>query len=375
MGHQTSIGMNYTLIEDEAALDNLCNALEHETQLAIDTEFFRETTYFPSLGLVQIAGNNHIACVDPLVFDAKNGLARLLLNPAITKVFHACTQDLEVLYQYLGALPCPLEDTQIAAALLGEKDQIGYANLVFEQMGIQLDKSETRTNWLKRPLTSRQLEYAANDVRHLLPLHKKLGEELESNGRGDWLKNECNKLCQSATRFQPDFDNCWLRVKGSRKLSDSQLAIVDSVAQWREHVAIKKDLTRRKIIPDELIVNLAVEQPCDIQALAAIDQISNFLDSEEMSFLVNAISEGRNKTESEWPSGNRVRLSSEEKNTLNSTLNLINLKATELGIAPNILCPRKDASKLVLGERELPVLQDWRLNIIGNSLLSSLPDR
>jgi len=171
----------------------------------------------------------------------QKGLASLLLNPAITKIFHACIQDMEVLYHYLGALPCPLEDTQIAAALLNEKDQMGYANLLFDQLDIQLEKTETRTNWLKRPLTSKQLEYAADDVRYLLPLHKKLTEQLESKGREDWLIIECNKLCQSAARYLPDFENCWPRVKGTHKLSNAQLAVVDTVAQWREHIAIKKD--------------------------------------------------------------------------------------------------------------------------------------
>lgn len=176
--------MKPVLIENKEALDVLINALLNEPMIAVDTEFFRETTYFPHLGLVQIAGPDHIACIDPLAFDAREGLAKLLLNPSITKLFHACIQDLEVLYQYLGKMPCPLVDTQIAAAMSGTQDQMGYARLVEEQMGIQLEKSQTRTNWLKRPLTSRQIEYAGDDVLYLLPMYEKLRTDLQQKNRG-----------------------------------------------------------------------------------------------------------------------------------------------------------------------------------------------
>ena len=145
-------------IESQIEFDKHFADLSSEALLAVDTEFFRETTYFPHLGLVQVANSKIVACIDPIAFDAKDSIAALLLNPNITKVFHSCSQDIEVLALYLGKPPCPILDTQIGAALIDEAEQIGYAKLVFSELGVELDKSETRTNWIKRPLTSKQLE-------------------------------------------------------------------------------------------------------------------------------------------------------------------------------------------------------------------------
>jgi ribonuclease D len=358
------------LIDNNEALDKLCQSLINEPVLAVDTEFFRETTYFPHLGLIQVAGNNIFACIDPLAFDAREGVAKLLLNPAITKVFHACLQDLEVLYQYLGELPAPLADTQIAAAMLGYQDQIGYAKLVEEFSGVQLDKSQTRTNWLKRPLTSKQLLYAGDDVLYLLPIFEKLKLELVSKKRLDWFKQDCELLCTDTNRYQPDFDQCWQRVKGIYKLKDEQLAIAFSVAQWREQHAIQKDLTRRKMLPDDLLIQICLIQPANLSALNKVASLSRLLDDSQMDSLLEAVKTGEKMDPSDWPILNNGKPTPEQKILLNDMLTLLRNKAEKLDIPPAILGSRKSLEKMLEGERNIQLLKGWRLECIGKELLN-----
>lgn len=357
------------LVENSQALDELCDELSAEPLLAIDTEFFRETSYFPHLGLVQIASPNHIVCIDPLAFDARQGLARLLLDTSITKIFHACLQDLEVLYQYLGQLPCPIVDTQIAAAMLGQDEQIGYAKLVEEQMDVQLEKSQTRTNWLRRPLTNKQIEYAGDDVLYLIPLYEKLITGLKSKNRESWLLEDCTNLCNDEARFYPDMNNCWQRVKGVYKLKSTQLSIANVVAQWREQHAMKKDMTRKRVIPDALVIQLAVAQPRNIEALSKTGAISKFLDAEERISLLAVINESLNNSDSSLPEISRYKPTLDERKLLNRALDLLSKKSAELDIAQSILCSRKDAEKLINGDHDIQVLSGWRFDSIGGKLL------
>ena len=365
--------MKPELIESNDALKQLCEEFINEPLLAVDTEFFRETTYYPHLGLVQLANPNRIACVDPLAFDAREGLATLLLNPGITKIFHSCIQDLEVLYQYLGKLPQKIVDTQIAAAMLGELDQIGYAALVDQRMGVQLEKSQTRTNWLKRPLTSRQMEYAGDDVLYLIPMYQKQQAELKDKDREHWLKEDCDRLSNDENRFAPDMHHCWKRVKGTNKLRGIQLSVCYSVAQWREQTAMQKDLTRRKALPDEIVIQIATLRPDSSNALKKISRINKLLNADELNSLAEAVQKGLATSETQWPSTERHKPSIDEKALLKQCLDLLHEKAEQLGIAQGILCSRKDVEKMIAGNRSLRVLDGWRLDCIGKELLAQIP--
>jgi ribonuclease D len=366
--------MNPILIEDQQSLIEFCDILINEPLLAIDTEFFRETTYYPHLGLIQIGSPDHIICVDPLAFDAREQLRRLFFNPAITKIFHACSQDMEVLFQYFNELPAPIFDTQIAAAMLGQQDQIGYANLVAEQYGVELDKSQTRTNWLKRPLTAKQIEYAGEDVLYLLPLYEKFNQSLKDINRDSWLLDDCEELCGNSQRFQPDIENCWQRVKGYFKLSDRQLAVCRSIAQWREHLAIEKDLTRRRIMSDDLLLKLAATQ-VDITQLKTIDRHIAQFSSTELNSLAQAIQTGLQSPESDWPVVNRERPSNEEKTLLKHLQKLVQDKAEALNIHQSVLCSKKEIEKLMQGERQGKVLNGWRFDCIGKQLLTEIESK
>ncbi|MDH5388487.1 MAG: ribonuclease D [Gammaproteobacteria bacterium] len=363
--------MNPILIEDNQSLTQFCDKLINEPMLAIDTEFFRETTYYPHLGLIQIGSPDDIICVDPLAFDAREQLRRLFFNPDITKVFHSCSQDMEVLYLYFGDLPAPIFDTQIAAAMLGHQDQIGYAKLVFEQYDVELDKSQTRTNWLKRPLSAKQIEYAGEDVLYLLPLYEKFNQELMQLDRHEWLQEDCEQLCGNDQRFLPDMENCWLRVKGYFQLSDGQLAVCRSIAQWREQLAIDQDLTRRKIMSDDLLLKLSATQ-VDINQLSTVDRQILKFNQDELQALAEAIETGLQTPESEWPIINRERPSNEEKSQLKHLQGLVQIKADALNIHQSVLSSKKDLEKLMQGAGQGKLLNGWRFDCIGRQLLSEI---
>lgn len=364
--------MQYSLIETQQALSDFTDSIDGASLLAVDTEFFRETSYFPELGLVQLATREQVACVDPIAFDARDGLAKILLDKNITKVFHSCSQDLEVLLHYLGELPCPVVDTQIAAALVSDRDQISYANIVAEITGTELDKSQTRTNWLKRPLSKKQLHYAAKDVFYLIPVYDHLLETLQQNERADWLKHECEKLCHSADRFTPDIDTCWQRVKGIQKLDGVQLAIIDSLARWRERKAIELNRTRRQVLSDDFIVRAASDRPQTVAELRNCGKVARAIDDSDYAAMLNAIQQALQSDAGSWPSHPRRRLSTEQKQSIRELMHIIELKARELGIAQSTLGSRKEVEQLLDGNRQLKLLSDWRYNCVGEQLLSQL---
>jgi len=373
--------MKPELIESSSEMDALLERLNNETLIAVDTEFFRETTYYPQLALVQIATDSIVACIDPLAFDAKPALKKFLLDNKITKIFHSCSQDLEVLYYYLGAAPGSIYDTQIANALLSENHQIGYAALVENELGMQLDKSQTRTNWLQRPLTEKQIQYAGDDVFYLYQLHSLLDEKLHNAGRKTWFDEESSTLIKDENNFLPVTDKLWMRVKGATKLNKCKLAIVQSIAVWREHLAQKKDKTRRKILSDEIIIQLAIEPPENTGALNTyIDRNYHFNDQEKQQ-LFESIQTALICPKSEWPDNRFNVLDNQQKALLKNLQQCITNQAEKLGISSAVLCSRKELEKLIIlykqrdnpqaetQQYQLNIMQGWRFRCVGQHLL------
>jgi ribonuclease D len=372
--------MKPELIESTGMMDDLLERLSGVTLIAVDTEFFRETTYYPQIALVQIATDSIVACVDPLAFDAKAPLRKLLLDDSITKIFHSCSQDLEVLFYYLGEAPGVIYDTQVANALLTEHHQIGYASLVEEELGTVLDKSQTRTNWLQRPLTQKQLQYAGDDVLYLYRLQHLLDEKLQRLGRKSWFEEESSKLLDDSNNYQVAEEHLWRRVKGTARLNRKQLAIVQAIAIWREALARKKDRTRRKILADEIIVSLAVTPPQNMQAIDhLIDRRYSFNDAEKQQ-LFDVITASLETPREQCPDNQFNALDNEQKSTLKKLQQLVNKKAEELGISPAILGSRKELEQLILSHSKpvasnaskLTILQGWRLRCIGQQLIDNM---
>ena len=368
------------LIKSSSQMDELLKQLNKVNLIAVDTEFFRETTYYPQLALVQIATDSIVACIDPLSFDAKPALKKLLLDDDITKIFHSCSQDLEVLFYYLGEAPGAIYDTQIANALLTEHHQVGYASLVENELGTLLDKSQTRTNWLQRPLTQKQIQYAGDDVLYLYQLQKILDEKLQQLGRKTWFDEESSKLVSSENNFQVAEENLWRRVKGATRLNRNKLAIVQAIAIWREHLAQQKDRTRRKMLADDIVVDLAFSAPDNTQAIEQIIGNKYGFKQQEIQQLLEAIEAAIQTPAEQCPDNRFDILDGEQKIMLKRLQQAVNDKAGELGISAAILSSKKELEKLILSHdqtstarsSELNIMQGWRQQCIGQQLLEKL---
>lgn len=356
-------------------LNELCAALQDAPVIALDTEFVREKTYYARPCLIQLATDAVIACVDPLALPELDPLLEILVAPERVKVLHAARQDLEIFHDLWQQIPAPVFDTQIAAALLGYSDQIGYASLVHKLLGVELDKSATRTDWSQRPLSERQLAYAAADVHYLLQMYPLLRQQLAQKQRLSWLEEECRKLVEPDL-YRTSPDTAWHRVKGSAGLSPPQLAILQALAAWREQRARQRDKPRKWILSDEALLALASQAPANLAALQGIDAIPASVSKNSGAELLAVIETARQLPPEAWPDSSLLqRLEGAQLKLVSRLMKQVRQFAEREHINPGSLATRKDIEKLVRGKRELPLLQGWRKQIIGDALLAEVEAR
>ena len=364
--------MTALFIDRQESLSRLCEQLSGSEFIAVDTEFMREHTYFPQLALIQLGNGEVTACIDPLAIQDFGPLKALLIDPNITKVFHAAGQDMEVFYYLFGELPTPVYDTQVAATLQGLGDQIGYANLVQEMLGVELDKSHTRTNWLQRPLSDCQIRYAEDDARYLAQIYPMQRRQLEQQGRLEWLDDDFQQISDPA-RFRPDLNTLWHRIKGNNKLKGVQLAILQKLAAWREQRAMDRDIPRRRAAADNVLLDIARLRPKNIQALGRIRGIPESLVNKHGKTLLQCVADAENSDRATWPQLNRPKRLDAKQDALVDVLSaIIKLNAWQHQINFSTLTNRKDLENMVRGERDLPILQGWRLHHGGEQLISFL---
>ena len=365
--------MNYTFIQDPEQLTAICNQLSNSEFLCVDTEFHREKTYYPELALLQISNGTTAICIDPLAIKNLQPVLELFTNPTITKVFHAAQQDIEIFCQHFNTLPSPVFDTQIAATLLGYGEQVGYAALIKDTLKIDVDKSQTRTDWMKRPLNEKQLDYAASDVIYLAQAYPMLLEQLEKQQRLDWLADDFKRISRK-DQYQVDIQAIWKKVKGHQRLNGQQLAILQSIASWREQTAQQKDRPRRKILSDDALIDIARQQTsssADILALRSITQ--SRINREDAQALANGVNTGLNLPKESWP-----RLPKKQKINFNDDalvdclISILKIMGHENKINHGIMASRKQLEALVLGERDLPILDGWRKQHGGQTLVDFL---
>lgn len=356
-------------IDHPAALRDLCAEVKSSPWLAVDTEFLREKTYYPRLCLIQIATSDCVACIDPLVIEDLAPLLDIFFDPGITKVMHAASQDLEVLFPLRGAVPRPVFDTQVAACLLGQRANLSYAHLIEHMLGITLEKAHTRTDWTQRPLSPEQLRYAADDARYLALAYTKQCEALESLGRQRWLDADFASLVDSK-RYVLDPEQAWKRVKDSQRLRGVKLAALQKLAAWREMRAIQVDKPRKWIIADEILVMLAEQMPANATQVQAI---TNSNSKATPSALAACIDEAKQLPREAWPTHPpRGGFSEMQLEAIAAMLLFVTERGTELNIAPTLLATRKDVECLVGGDLNGSVLQGFRRDIIGEPLLEIL---
>jgi len=358
--------MTTEYIADDAALKTFCDTLQQHDTLYLDTEFIRETTYYPVLCLIQIATAEQSVCIDPLTIKDLGPLMEVLYNPQITKVMHAGRQDMEILFQLNGKLPSPLFDTQIAAAFLGYGEQIGYGELINRELGVQLDKSHSRTDWKKRPLSPAQVEYALDDVRYLARAYPKLVEKLQSLQRLQWVQEESAGLEQSSLYTNPP-DKMWLKVKRVSSLRGKALAVLQKLAAWREQTAIDRDSPRRRILADDVLLTLARQQPTDIDSLTRIRGLHPSFLKRYANKILEVIQQSPDKPDTS-------DLKAKPSGTVDSALldgasALLRLCADRAGISTGVLANRADIEKLVRDtDAVIALMQGWRFEIAGQEL-------
>lgn len=366
----------YLFVERDEQLRELCERLAQAEWLTVDTEFLREKTYYPQLCLIQVASPNEVACIDPQKVSNLDPLVALFANPSILKIFHAARQDMELFWHGHRMLPAPVFDTQVAAPLLGYSEQMGYASLVKERLGIDIDKSETRTDWSRRPLTESQLDYAAADVRHLAELFPKLRDELLQRGRLDWLVDDFAVLTDPAT-YENHPEQAWRRLRGLQKFRGPALACAQALAAWREQRAQQENRPRKWVLDDDALMTLArikVQSVADLKRVRGLPPQVIDRHGEQLIALLDA---ARQKTPEPLPDYERPEALSEDQEAAVDVLTgvLRQLAATQT-LNPTSIASRKDLQELVRGERtHSPLLRGWRRGIAGEKLLDVLEGR
>ncbi len=361
-------------IETPEALARLCAALAKSEWIALDTEFMRERTYYARLCLVQVASADRIACIDPLALDNLSPLLELLFDPRITKVLHAAHQDLEVFFDLCGRVPAPVFDTQIAAALAGHGSQVGYARLAQALLGVHLDKAHSRADWTRRPLEPDEVRYAADDVRYLRKMYRRLRAELERRGRLAWLEEDFRALVDPA-RYARDPGEAWRRVRGSGRLRPRSLLALSRLASWREEEARKRNQPRQWILRDALLLDLAQRLPRSAEALARLRDMPAATLRRYGDTLLEILEQARAEPEPPRPAAREDRIEEDQQPLVDLLMALVRLRGTEQDISPAALASRRDIEQLLLGNRDLEVLRGWRRHAIGEQLLAALEGR
>jgi ribonuclease D len=363
-------------IDTQQALEAFISKSEGTSVLAIDTEFLREKTYYPQLCLIQFATEEDEVIIDPFAPLDLTPLIPLLTDERVTKVFHAGDQDRAILYQMLGVVVRPVFDTQHAVLLLGLPQQMSLIALVRHYCGVNLRKGESFSDWAQRPLTSTQLSYAVDDVHFLPPVYRAIVSELEERGRLAWLKDDFRAM-EDEGRYRVDERDVWRKLKGTATLKGRQLAVAREVAFWRERAAQKRNIPRKWILPDELLVEIARREPDSLEALFSTRGLREKLGRIWSREVLAAVKAAVGRPPDEWPTLERppvrdafiaVRL-----HLMNA---MIHHRARELHIAGSFLVSHDELVRLAAGQRDgLLILQGWRRELLGDELLDLLAGR
>lgn len=333
--------------------------------VGVDTEFLRERTFFPIPAIYQIAGAGGVHLVDARVEHSFNALKALLADPRRVKVMHACSEDLEVMDRHLAAAPVNLADTQVAHAFLNPELSISYAALVQAHLGIALDKRQTRSNWLKRPLSREQLQYAREDVAHLPAIWARLREGLTAAGRMGWYAEEMAAVLRRAGASR---DDDYREIKGARRLSPKQLGALRRLAQWRERQARRRDLPRRRVLDDDQLLSLAQlptpSKACIVRALPP-RTARRFGDE-----LLRECS--RAWEEDEPPAPLPAPLSRRQGQLLQALRGFVEARAEALGMAPGLLGAKRMLQEFVRAGTAAEATLGWRREALGEGFTAVL---
>jgi ribonuclease D len=352
-------------------LTDACARMARHPFVTVDTEFLRESTYYPRLCVAQMASLDEAVVIDPLAdgIDVAPFFA-LMADENVIKVFHAARQDIEICWHAAGIIPRPIVDTQVAAMVLGYGDSISYDQLVQRITGDHLDKSHRFTDWTRRPLSEAQLAYAISDVTHLRDVYLKLAADLDKRGRSEWMREEMKVLTSPATyRFEPE--HAWERLK-TRVRKPRELAVLIEVAAWREREAQERDVPRGRVLKDDVIGDIAVQAPTTIERLAGLRSLPRgFERSKWGEAIVEAVRRGLARDPKTLPRLERAKPPVNGQATVELLKVLLRMTAERHGVAAKVIATVDDLDRIAADDQaDVPALSGWRRELFGDKALA-----
>jgi ribonuclease D len=360
-------------VRSDSQLQSACDGWLQCEHLIIDTEFVRRRTFYPIPALLQFYDGDVIFIVDPLEISQWQPLATVMSATTVLKIFHACSEDLEVFWRLLGLIPAPLFDTQIAAGLCGLRPSMGYNKLVMALCEIDLPKDETNSDWLARPLSGNQLQYAAYDVYYLHKIYQQLADKAATMGRLDWVQQDSAAMGSALpTLIEPE--QYYRRLKGAQRLSQRELAVARELCGWREQIARNSDLPRSWVLKDSAVLSMARIQPRDIADLARIKDLQASTARKQGAQLLQLVARGVKVPQDKLPQPLPESVQTADKASLAQVQDVVKSCAEQLELAPELLMNRKQMAEATL--RLLAAQEDimpgdigpWRRQVLGLKL-------
>lgn len=368
----TTSDENLNVITTTAQLEEVCLQFSKDPFITVDTEFMRETTFWPILCLIQIAGANTQALIDPLADNISlDPFYALMADNSVIKVFHAARQDIEIIYTQGGLIPTPMFDTQIAAMVCGFGDSVGYESLIRTLLDKGIDKTSRFTDWSRRPLSPKQLAYALGDVTHLLDAYVILEKKLADSGRAHWLAEEMATL-ESPDTYKAEPENAWKRLKFNAN-SKLARAIFMEVAAWREQMAQSQNVPRNRILKDDALREIALQRPKDKQALDDLRAVPRgFSNSSRSRGLLEAVEKANSRPDSDIFPAIKNGPPRAEIGPITEMLKvLLKIVCTEQGVAPKLIASTAELEKIAhKPSPDIRALNGWRAEIFGDQALA-----
>ncbi len=372
----TASSVPYSFVDTNQKLVDASRVWESRPFVAVDTEFVRVSTYYPIAALIQISTGIDCYLIDPLLVKDLSPLADLVRNESVVKILHACSEDVEVFRYILGEIPRPIFDTQIAEALITGDYSLSYQALVEKSLGIKIPKGETRSNWLQRPLTRSQSQYASLDVVHLPAIYERQLSRLEALGRIRWLEEECTRLHTGSQVFV-DPDLYYLRIKSAWKLNGQQLMVLKTLSAWREEQARKSDVPRNHVIPEKALMAFAKDQIKSKSDMSGIADMKQSQIRKSGGQLLSLAEDARGTAEHLWPAELERPSPGKSSQLLKDLKKIVDRRAQELQVAPEMLATRRQLHALIRvtengGQKFPEELDGWRRKAIGETLLQEI---
>lgn len=370
---------HFTVITDNTSLLEICNLAQQQSAVALDTEFMRVSTYFPKLGLIQLYDGERVSLIDPLAITDFSPFVALLSNPKVLKILHSCSEDLLVFLQEFDQLPHPMIDTQIMARFLGLGTSAGLAKLAQQYLNVEIDKGATRTNWIKRPLSDIQLQYAAGDVWYLLPLYHILEKELAKTPWEQAVRDDCELALSKTHKLQErDSEKAYLDIPNAWKLNPLELSRLRILAQWRQNVGIERDLALSYIVKSDNLWKVAKNNPCNTSEMLEMGLTENEVRVRGKKIL-QLLAQARRISSNDYPKPiERISEDPRYKKTIRLLQEKVNSLTPE-GLTPEIVASKRTLEELIkwvwkydCSQDKLPeLLIGWR-KPIGEKLVDAL---